>query len=75
MLLLLASTPPPANSQMIHPLDIALLLILLISIASWCWRRWKEKRVNSRITKVEAQVKELQEIIEDSDIVWHRRIL
>ena len=73
--MLLASTPPPANSQMIHPLDIALLLILLISIASWCWRRWKEKRVNSRITKVEAQVKELQEIIEDSDIVWHRRIL
>ena len=75
MLLLLASTPPPANSQMIHPLDIALLLILLISIATWCRRRWKEKRVNSRITKVEAQVKELQEIIEDSDIVWHRRIL
>ena len=73
--MLLASTPPPANSQMIHPLDIALLLILLISIATWCWRRWKEKRVNSRITKVEAQVKELQEIIEDSDIVWHRRIL
>ena len=75
MLLLLASTPPPANSQMIHPLDVALLLILLISIATWCRRRWKEKRVNSRITKVEAQVKELQEIIEDSDIVWHRRIL
>ena len=75
MLLALASTPPPANSQMIHPFDIALLLILMISIASWCWRRWKEKRVNSRITKVEAQVKELQEIIEDSDIVWHRRIL
>ena len=75
MFLLLASTPPPANSQMIHPLDIALLLILLISIATWCRRRWKEKRVNSRITKVEAQVKELQEIIEDSDIVWHRRIL
>ena len=73
--MLLASTPPPANSQMIHPLDVALLLILLISIATWCWRRWKEKRVNSRITKVEAQVKELQEIIEDSDIVWHRRIL
>ena len=73
--MLLASTPPPANSQMIHPLDIALLLILLISIATWCRRRWKEKRVNSRITKVEAQVKELQEIIEDSDIVWHRRIL
>ena len=66
MLLLLASTPPPANSQMIHPLDIALLLILLISIATWCRRRWKEKRVNSRITEVEARVKELQEMIKDS---------
>ena len=66
MLLLLASNPPPPNSQMIHPLDVALLLILLISLASWCWRRWKEKRVNSRITKVEAQVKELQEMIKDN---------
>ena len=64
--MLLASTPPPANSQMIHPLDVALLLILLISIATWCWRRWKEKRVNSRITEDEALVKELQEMIKDS---------
>jgi len=66
MLLLLASNPPPPNSQMIHPLDVALLLILLISLASWCWRRWKEKRVNSRITEVEARVKELQEMIKDN---------
>jgi len=64
--MLLASTPPPANSQMIHPLDIALLLIILISFATWCRRLWKEKRVNSRITEVEARVKELQEIIKDS---------
>ena len=69
MLLLLASTPPPANSQMIHPLDIALLLILLISIATWCLRRWKEKRVNSRITEVEARVKELQEIITEKNTI------
>tara|TARA_R100000995_G_C3381367_1_gene76170 strand:- start:4 stop:165 length:162 start_codon:yes stop_codon:yes gene_type:complete len=53
---------------MIHPLDIALLLILLISIANWCRRRWKEKRVNSRITEVEARVKELQEIITEKKL-------
>ena len=68
MLLLLASNPPPPNSQMIHPLDIALLLILLISFATWCRRRWKEKRVNSRITEVEARVKELQEIITEKKL-------
>ena len=68
MLLALASTPPPANSQMNNPFDIALLLILLISIATWCRRRWKEKRVNSRITEVEARVKELQEIITEKTL-------
>ena len=69
--MLLASTPPPANFQMIHPLDIALVLVLLLTGLNcfWKWHRGrkKDKRYELRFIEVEARLKELQEIITEKN--------